>query len=94
MLTIGHVLLVIGVTVGYSLLALARPSGTCWRCGGRGRTGIVKRDGKVVSPGEQCRVCRGTGWAVTPGAPAVHALLHELAGERIRARLRERGQRK
>lgn len=94
MLTLTHILIGIGVVAGYALLALARPYGTCWRCRGQRMLrrkppkGKGRRPPKAPKP-QPCPVCGGQGYAPTPGAPLVHALVWELLGDRIRQRRRD-----
>jgi hypothetical protein len=81
---IGHIFIGLGIAAGYVLFALAHPVGRCWRCGGKRVTGRKSRRGP------QCRVCKGHGLAVTPGATAVHRLFWLAFGDRIRARMQQR----
>jgi len=92
-LTLTHVLIAIAVVTGYGLFALARPSGTCWRCFGARSLRPRAAKGRKPPKPRPCPVCKGQGWAPTPGARLVHGLYQELLGQRARDRRRERGTR-
>jgi len=85
----------LAVTAGYVLFCLARPYGKCWRCLGKRHLkhgNAVTRNGRVLRPPRirKCWVCRGKGYAPTPGAPVVHGFFWAAFGDQIRARRQQR----
>jgi len=85
---IAHIFLGLGIAAGYILLVLAHPVGRCWRCMGKRVLKSGTARGRVRT--RKCRVCRGHGLAVTPGATAIHRLFWLAFGDRIRARMQQR----